>query len=65
MDSKSHKKVIDVGFTIIRIDDYPAARIKYKDEDHPDWVTLQNFPTKASRDKAFAELLQYPKVIQD
>ncbi len=65
MDSKSQQKVIAFGFTIIRADDYPNIRIKYKDADHAEWNTLQVFPTKASRDKAFKDLIEQPHIIQD
>lgn len=65
MDTQSQKKVIEAGFTIIRSDDYPQIRIKYKDEAHREWVTFDNFPTKASRDIAFNELLEQPNIIQD
>ncbi len=65
MDSKSQLKIIEFGFTIIRTDDYPNIRIKYKDEDHKDWCTLEVFPTKSARDKAFNELLEQPHFIQD
>jgi len=65
MDAKSQLKVIKHGFTIIRIDDYPSARIKYKDEGHREWSTFENFPTKTARDKAFNELMEWPSIIQD
>jgi hypothetical protein len=65
MDAQSHIKVINHGFTIIRIDDYPAIRIKYKDEEHREWTTLENYPSKSARDKAFKELMQQPFIIQD
>lgn len=65
MDSQSQRKVIDAGFTIIRIDNYPSIRIKFKDIDNPNWVTYETFPTKASRDRVFKDLLQHPKFIQD
>jgi len=38
------------------VDDYPSPRIKYKDEAHRDWVTLEKYPTKAARDRAYEEL---------
>lgn len=65
MDTTSQLKVIDCGFTILRVDDYPNIRIKYKDEDHKDWCTLEVFSTKSARDKAFKELLEQPHFIQD
>lgn len=65
MDTTSRLKVIDCGFTILRVEDYPNIRIKYMDEDHKDWHTLEVFPTKSSRDKALKELLEQPHFIQD
>lgn len=65
MDARSQIKVIEKGFVIIRVDDYPAIRIKFKDEAHREWTTLNNFSTKATRDKAFKDLLEQPYVISD
>ncbi len=56
MDSQSQEKVIKAGFTIIRVDDYPSPRIKYKDEAHREWNTFEKYPTKAARDRAYEEL---------
>lgn len=65
MDAKSQVKVIEKGFIILRVDDYPAIRIKFKDEEHREWTTLNNFPTKTARDKAFNDLMEQPNIIQD
>ena len=65
MDSKSQLKVLRAGFQIIRKDDYPVPRIKYKSEEQQEWATLENFPSKASRDRAFAELVEQPFTLVD
>lgn len=65
MDARSQLKVIRAGFTIIRQDDYPAIRIKYKDADHEDWVTYNNYPTKSARDKVFNELREASHILID
>lgn len=65
MDAKSQEKVLKAGFTIIRTDDQPAIRIKYKGKCLQNWLTLEKFQTKAARDRRFAEMLQDPKTIQD
>ena len=65
MDAKSQIKVITAGFTIIRADNYPTPRIKYKNEAQREWATWENFPTKAARDRTFNYLLEQPTIIQD
>jgi hypothetical protein len=65
MNATSQQKVIAAGFTIIRTDDYPNARIKHKSHSSHDWVTLEKFETKAARDRRMAELLNDPMVIED
>jgi hypothetical protein len=66
MNAISQQKVIAAGFTIIRPDDYPNARIKVKRQgSHQDWVTLEKFETKAARDRRMTELLQLSLVVED
>jgi len=65
MDQSSQLKVIAAGFQIIRADDQPSPRIKYKDKDHNEWTTLQKFETKAARDRQFKELLKVSIIIND
>jgi hypothetical protein len=65
MDVTSQLKVINAGFTIIRCDDQPKPRIKVKGEGGHEWRTLENFDTKASRDRRFNELLNEPTFIMD
>ncbi len=66
MDAKSQEKVINAGFTILRTDDYPTVRIKYKQKEvAEDWCTLERFPSKAARDRRLAKLLEQPFAIAD
>lgn len=65
MDSKSQQKVIAAGFTILRCDDHPSPRIKYKGKGQQEWLTLEKFETKAARDRAFNERLEKSNYISD
>lgn len=65
MEQQSQRKVIAAGFTILRADDHPTPRIKYKSKDHHDWITLEAFPTKAARDRRMALLLNEFLIIED
>lgn len=67
MDATNLQKVMDAGFTVIRPDDHPNIRIKFKDKDQREWKTLYgNFPTKAERDRKLTELLRGSRLtIQD
>ena len=65
MDERSQLKVIAIGFTILRSDDQPSARIKYKDKAHYHWKTLEVFETKAARDRRMALLLENSLIIED
>lgn len=65
MDSQSQIKVVNAGFTIIRDDDQPTIRIKYKDKNQKEWKTLQSFPSKYQRDKEMNNLLLRPDVVRD
>lgn len=65
MDQISQQKTINAGFTIIRCDDQPCARIKYKGTGVLSWKTLLKFPTKAERDIKFNELLKNQMIISD
>lgn len=65
MDTQSQQKVIRAGFMIIRPDDTPNIRIKYKGATLQSWTTLEKFETKSARDKRFQELLKDQNVIAD
>jgi hypothetical protein len=65
MDSASQQKVIAAGFTIIRCDDTPSPRIKFKGKGTHEWATLEKFETKASRDRRYKELLTISSMISD
>ncbi len=65
MDTQSQQKVIRAGFMIIRPDDTPNIRIKYKGETLQSWTTLEKFKTKSERDKRFQELLKDQNIISD
>ena len=54
------------GFRIIRCDDTPAPRIKYRAGSNSAWVTLESgFTSKAARDRRFKELLQDKMTVED
>lgn len=65
MDAKSQKKVCNAGFIIIRADDHPQPRIKYKNKVRAEWETLEKFETKAARNRRFNKLLELELVISD
>lgn len=66
MDITSQIKVMAAGFRIIRKDDYPQPRIKFKKKPTGmDWTTLEKFDTKAARDRAFVEMMKDPMTIND
>lgn len=65
MDSNSQLKVINAGFTIIRSDDQPAPRIKFKGLGSLEWKTLEKFSSKAARDRKMCTLLQMEHIIAD
>ena len=66
MNGTDQKKVTAAGFTIIRRDDQPAIRIKYKMKGVTEWQTLQKgFISKAARDRVMTELLKTSMTIED
>lgn len=65
MDAKSQLKVCRAGFTIIRKEDVPSPRIKYKDARQTEWKTLRKFDTKAARDREFNNLMELNLFIND
>lgn len=65
MDQKSQCKVMAAGFRIIRADDYPQPRIKFKDAKTENWKTLAKFETKATRDRSMEQLLEDDLTITD
>ncbi len=50
---------------IIRKDDQPQPRVKYKQLGFPEWRTFEKFATKAERDRRFKELLKDSSIIED
>lgn len=65
MDLNSQNKVMQAGFMIIRKDDQPQPRIKYKQLGFPEWRTFEKFAIKAERDRRFKELLKDSSIIED
>lgn len=65
MDRKDHAKIMAKGFRIIRKIDVPKICIKERDANTQNWVTLQNFETKAARDREVDRLLQSDKTVMD
>lgn len=65
MNLKDQIKVINAGFTIIRCDDQPQIRIKYKNKTFAtsDFRTYEKYSTKASRERALKILLNDPFII--
>ena len=59
MNLDSQNKVLKAGFMIIRKDDYPQPKIKYKQFGFPEWRT------KAARDRRYKELLHDSSIIED
>lgn len=50
---------------LIRKDDQPQPRIKYKQFGFPEWRTFEKFTTKAARDRRFKDLLHDSSIIED
>lgn len=66
MDAKDQLKVINAGFTIIRTQEFPTLRIKYKNKDQTEWATLEkDFPSIRQRDIRMQALLMKSNYIQD
>lgn len=66
MDANSQQKVMANGFVILRSDDQPNIRIKFKVPGHNEWKTFEKaFDTKAARDRRMKELLEKPNYIFD
>jgi hypothetical protein len=55
-------KLIEAGYTFIRSDDYPNARIKYRKKGSGDWKTLEKFETKAARDRKAEKVRQLYRI---
>ena len=64
MTTRDQDKVIAAGFTIIRTDDFPNIRIKYR-VGNGAWKTLEKFECKAARDRRLKELLKNILTIED
>lgn len=65
MDLNSQNKVMRAGFMLIRKDDQPQPRIKYKQFGISEWRTLEKFDTKAARDRRYKDLLHNSTIIED
>jgi hypothetical protein len=66
MDANSQQKVIAKGFVILRSDDQPNIRIKYKGPATTEWRTFEKpFVSKAARDRRMKELLEKSNYIAD
>ena len=66
MNGRDQKKLCDAGYTIIRRDDQPSIRIKYKKKGIGEWQTLiKDFASKAARDRHMNELLCSAIIIED
>jgi hypothetical protein len=65
MEATSMTKLMDAGYVFIRRDDRPRIRIKYRKRGSGDWKTLENFPTKAARDRRVKELLKDKFIIME
>lgn len=65
MNLDSQNKVLKAGFMIVRKDDCPQPKIKYKQFGFPEWRTFEKFPTKAARDRRFRELMLNSSIIDD
>lgn len=60
-------KLIEAGFLVIREGDNPSPRIKQlvsRGSGSCSWVTYEKFPTKAARNRRFAQLLKVKNVIK-
>ena len=66
MDANSQQKVMAKGFIILRSDDRPNIRIKFKGPGTSEWSTFEKpFDSKAARDRRMKELLKKPNYIFD
>lgn len=62
---RDEKKLIAAGFTLIRRDDLPKPRIKFKSKDNFEWRTMSGpFDTKTARDREANNLLKISTVIE-
>lgn len=64
MNTNDQDKVIEAGFMIIRPDDFPNIRIKYR-VGNGAWKTLEKFDTKPARDRRLKELLKDNLIVED
>jgi len=66
MDANSQQKVIAKGFVILRSDDQPNIRIKFKGPGTSEWKTFEKpFVSKAARDRRMKVLLVLQNYISD
>ncbi len=62
---RDEKKLIAAGFTLIRRDDLPKPRIKFKSKDNFEWRTMVGpFDIKAARDREAEKLLTISTIIE-
>jgi hypothetical protein len=66
MSGSDQQKLVNAGFTIIRIDEQPTLRIKFKGNGGHEWKTLEKgFASRAAVERRVKELLTDAKTIQD
>ena len=68
MTAKDQVKLLKAGFTIIRkegAETFTGKKIKFKSALHPEWKTLDKYPTNAAMQRAINEFLQNPMTVED
>lgn len=65
MTLDGHRKIIAAGFTIIRPRNFDKPEIWYKDSTVRDWRKMEEFASKAARDRRFKELLKDAMIVED
>ena len=65
MEGKSQQKVMAAGFIILRADDQPTVRIKFKSSEQLHWKTFGEYVSKAARDRAMEGFMEEAFYIQD
>lgn len=65
MNAQDQLKVINAGFTILRVD-WEKLQIKYKNKDRQEWSYLEDkYPSKASLKRDLAFMLQSKMAVED
>ena len=66
MNQADQMKIMNAGFTIVRMDDHPTIRIKYKNRDSHEFKTLKgDFRSRAERDWHMQHILKDRLFVQD